>query len=82
MAQGADASEKFLSLIAVLPGALQSFWQSWGPWGDCSWSGSPFSSESHCSEIQDQHKVQYPHGFPSEPNHIPNHVDISWRSFF
>ena len=28
MAQGADASEKFLSLIAVLPGALQSFWPS------------------------------------------------------
>ena len=25
MAQGADASEKFLSLVAVLPGALQSF---------------------------------------------------------
>ena len=24
MAQGADASEKFLSLVAVLPGALQS----------------------------------------------------------
>ena len=40
------------------------FWQSWGPWGGCSWSGSPFSSESHCSEIQDQRKVQYPHGFP------------------
>lgn len=28
MAQGADASEKFLSLIAVLPGALESFWPS------------------------------------------------------
>ena len=28
MAQGADASEKFLSLVAVLPGALQSFWPS------------------------------------------------------
>ena len=26
MAKGADASEKFLSLIAVLPGALESFW--------------------------------------------------------
>ena len=33
MAQGVDASEKFLSLVAVLPGALQSFWQSWGPLG-------------------------------------------------
>ncbi|MCC2179629.1 MULTISPECIES: DUF4368 domain-containing protein [Blautia] len=31
MAQGADASEKFLSLIAVLPGALQSFWPSLHP---------------------------------------------------
>ena len=40
------------------------FWRSLGPWGGCSWSGSPFSSESHCSEIQDQRKVQYPHGFP------------------
>lgn len=26
LAQGANASEKFLSLFAVLPGALQSFW--------------------------------------------------------
>ena len=31
MAQGADASEKFLSLIAVLPRALQSFWPSLHP---------------------------------------------------
>ena len=31
MTQGADASEKFLSLIAVLPGALQSFWPSLHP---------------------------------------------------
>ena len=31
MAQGADASEKFLSLIAVLPGALQSFGPSLHP---------------------------------------------------
>ena len=31
MAQGADASEKFLSLVAVLPGALQSFWPSLHP---------------------------------------------------
>lgn len=31
MAQGADASEKFLSLIAVLPGALQSFCPSLHP---------------------------------------------------
>lgn len=31
MAQGADASEKFLSLDAVLPGALQSFWPSLHP---------------------------------------------------
>ena len=31
MAQGADASEKFLSLIAVLPGALESFWPSLHP---------------------------------------------------
>ena len=31
MAQGADASEKFLSLVAVLPGALQSFWPSLQP---------------------------------------------------
>ena len=31
MAQGADASEKFLSLIAVLPGVLQSFWPSLHP---------------------------------------------------
>ena len=31
MAQGADASEKFISLIAVLPGALQSFWPSLHP---------------------------------------------------
>ncbi len=31
MAQGTDASEKFLSLIAVLPGALQSFWPSLHP---------------------------------------------------
>ena len=28
LAQGANASEKFLSLFAVLPGALQSFWPS------------------------------------------------------
>ena len=31
MAQGTDASEKFLSLIAVLPGALESFWPSLHP---------------------------------------------------
>ena len=31
MAQGADTSEKFLSLVAVLPGALQSFWPSLHP---------------------------------------------------
>ena len=31
MAQGTDASEKFLSLVAVLPGALQSFWPSLHP---------------------------------------------------
>ena len=31
MAQGADASEKFLSLVAVLPGALKSFWPSLHP---------------------------------------------------
>ena len=31
MAQGADVSEKFLSLVAVLPGALQSFWPSLHP---------------------------------------------------
>ena len=31
MAQGADASEKFLSLVAVLPGALQSSWPSLHP---------------------------------------------------
>ena len=31
MAQGAYASEKFLSLVAVLPGALQSFWPSLHP---------------------------------------------------
>ena len=31
MTQGADASEKFLSLVAVLPGALQSFWPSLHP---------------------------------------------------
>ena len=31
MAQGADASEKFLSLVAVLPRALQSFWPSLHP---------------------------------------------------
>ena len=31
MAQGEDASEKFLSLVAVLPGALQSFWPSLHP---------------------------------------------------
>ena len=33
MAQGADASEKFLSLVAVLPGTLQSFWPSLHPVG-------------------------------------------------
>ena len=32
MAKGADASEKFLSLIAVLPGALESFWPSCIHW--------------------------------------------------
>ena len=31
LAQGANASEKFLSLISVLPGALQSFWPSLHP---------------------------------------------------
>ena len=31
LAQGADASEKFLSLFSVLPGALQSFWPSLHP---------------------------------------------------
>ena len=30
-AQGADASEKFLSLVAVLPRTLQSFWPSLHP---------------------------------------------------
>ncbi len=36
----------------------------WVQGGGCSWSGSPFSSESHCSGIPGQRKVQYPHGFP------------------
>ena len=31
LAQGANASEKFLSLFAVLPGALKSFWPSLHP---------------------------------------------------
>ena len=31
MTQGADASEKALSLISVLPVALQSFWPSFHP---------------------------------------------------
>ena len=31
LAQGTNASEKFLSLFAVLPGALQSFWPSLHP---------------------------------------------------
>ena len=31
LAQGANASEKFLSLFAVLPGVLQSFWPSLHP---------------------------------------------------
>lgn len=31
LAQGANASEKFLSLITVLPSALQSFWPSLHP---------------------------------------------------
>lgn len=31
LAQGANASEKFISLFAVLPGALQSFWPSLHP---------------------------------------------------
>ena len=31
LSQGANASEKFLSLFAVLPGALQSFWPSLHP---------------------------------------------------
>ena len=31
LAQWANASEKFLSLFAVLPGALQSFWPSLHP---------------------------------------------------
>ena len=31
LAQGANASEKFLSLFAVLPGALQSIWPSLHP---------------------------------------------------
>ena len=31
MAQGADASEKALSLISVLPAALGSFWPSFQP---------------------------------------------------
>ena len=31
LAQGANASEKFLSLFGVLPGALQSFWPSLHP---------------------------------------------------
>ena len=31
MAQGTDASEKFLSLVTALPGALQSFWPSLHP---------------------------------------------------
>ena len=35
LAQGANASEKFLSLFAVLPGALQSFWPSLHPFDLC-----------------------------------------------
>ena len=31
LAAGANASEKFLSLFSVLPGALQSFWPSLHP---------------------------------------------------
>ena len=52
MAQGADASEKFLSLVAVLPGALQSFWPSLHPLdllvGLC--CGLPCSSCQHLNK--------------------------------
>src|SRR5699024_9505803 len=40
------------------------FWQSWGPWDGCSWSGSRFSSESHCSGTPGRCKARCPHGFP------------------
>ena len=67
-----DGAEPFADMTVNLPG------YSLDP-GEAFISGD---ISKMCIRDRDQCKVQYPHGFPIVPNHIPNHVDISWRSCF
>ena len=63
LAQGANASEKFLSLFAVLPGALQSFWPSLHPLdllvGLCCGAGLRLAVEQERQEIPSRHGVWF-----------------------
>ena len=64
LAQGANASEKFLSLFAVLPGALQSFWPSLHPLdllvGLCCGAGLRLAVY-----LKSKNAKKYRHGMPS-----------------
>ena len=76
MAQGANASEKFLSLFAVLPGALQSFWPSLHPLdllvGLCCGAGLRLAVY-----LKSKNAKKYRHGMEYGSARWGTHVDIA-----
>ena len=76
LAQGANASEKFLSLFAVLPGALQSFWPSLHPLdllvGLCCGAGLRLAVY-----LKSKNAKKYRHGMEYGSARWGTHVDIS-----
>ena len=76
LAQGANASEKFLSLFAVLPGALQSFWPSLHPLdllvGLCCGAGLRLAVY-----LKSKNAKKYRHGMEYGSARWGTHVDIA-----
>ena len=76
LAQGANASEKFLSLFAVLPGALQSIWPSLHPLdllvGLCCGAGLRLAVY-----LKSKNAKKYRHGMEYGSARWGTHVDIA-----
>ena len=76
LAQGANASEKFLSLFAVLPGTLQSFWPSLHPLdllvGLCCGAGLRLAVY-----LKSKNAKKYRHGMEYGSARWGTHVDIA-----
>ena len=76
LAQGENASEKFLSLFAVLPGALQSFWPSLHPLdllvGLCCGAGLRLAVY-----LKSKNAKKYRHGMEYGSARWGTHVDIA-----